>query len=166
VITSPVITPKITVGVADMKLCRQHHEIVVTHALGSCIGVAIYDPVACVGGILHFMLADSRINPERAAENPWVFADTALPLFFEKAYKIGAVKSRLIIKVAGASQILDENGLFAIGKRNHTMLRKWFWEQGLLIKNEHIGGSSCRTLYLEMGSGRTWISINGHKIEL
>jgi len=58
------------VGVADMKLSQNPGDVIVTHALGSCIGIAIHDPVACVAGILHFMLPLSDVNPEKAATNP------------------------------------------------------------------------------------------------
>ena len=80
---------------------RERHEtqqapgdVLVTHALGSCIGVAIYDPVAVVGGMLHFMLPDSSVNPQRAVESPWMFANVAIPQFFSRVYELGAIKSR------------------------------------------------------------------------
>jgi chemotaxis protein CheD len=157
---------RITVGVGDMQLSSQAGDVVITHALGSCIGIALHDPVAAVGGILHFMLPDSAVNPQRAAESPWMFADVAIPRFFRAAYDLGAQKSRLIVKVAGGAKLLDDNEYFAIGKRNHTMLRKLFWQNGILIKGEHVGGAVSRTLYLEVGSGRTWLSVGGQEIEL
>jgi chemotaxis protein CheD len=69
---------QVVVGVADMRVSNQQGEVLVTHALGSCIGVAIYDPTAKVGGILHFMLPDSNLDPGKAQEHPHMFADTGL----------------------------------------------------------------------------------------
>ncbi|MFH1009664.1 MAG: chemotaxis protein CheD [bacterium] len=149
------------VGVADMKLATTIGDIIVTHALGSCIGVAIYDPVAHVGGILHYMLPDSSVNPEKATKNPSIFADTGIPLFFKMAYDLGAAKSRLVVKIAGGAQLLDPKEFFAIGKRNHMALRKILWKNGVMISAEDVGGTLSRTLFLEIGDGRIWIQIAG-----
>jgi chemotaxis protein CheD len=157
---------RITVGVADMKLSSSPGDVLITHALGSCIGIAIFDPIAVVGGMLHFMLPDSSVNPSRSVESPWMFANVAIPSFFKKAYEIGAEKSRLIVKVAGGAQFLDDKEFFAIGKRNHTMMRKLFWQNGILVKAEQVGGTISRTLYMEMSTGRVWISTGGQETEL
>jgi chemotaxis protein CheD len=149
-----------------MKLARVPGEIIVTHALGSCIGITVHDPVVKVGGMLHYMLPDASVSPDKAAKNPWMFASTGIPLFFEKLFQLGAVKSRLVVKVAGGSQLLDEKGVFAIGKRNHTAMRKLLWQQGILVKAEHVGGTISRTLYLEIGRGRVWLTTSGKETEL
>jgi chemotaxis protein CheD len=162
-----VVTGKrLVVGVGDMKMSKSANDLIVTHALGSCIGVAIFDPVAVVGGMLHFMLPDASVSPQRAKENPWMFASTGIPMFFKQAYDLGAVKQRLVIKVAGGAQFLDKNEFFAIGKRNHTMMRKLFWQNGILVKGEHVGGTISRTMYLNLSSGRIWITTGGEEIEL
>lgn len=49
------------VGVGDMIVSNDPEDIIVTYALGSCLGVVIYDPVANVGGMLHAMLPDSTL---------------------------------------------------------------------------------------------------------
>ena len=67
---------KYIVGVADMKISAEKDDLIVTHALGSCLGITIYDPVACVGGMLHVMLPLSTIDPNKAAANPYMFVDT------------------------------------------------------------------------------------------
>lgn len=154
------------VGVADMKLAQGAGQIIVTHALGSCIGIAVHDPVALVGGMLHYMLPDSSVNPSRANENPYMFADTGIPLFLQKLCAMGASKPRLIVKVAGGAQFVDHNDFFAIGKRNYTSMRKIFWKEGLLCKGEHVGGTISRTMYLEIGSGRTWFTNSGQEVEI
>ena len=69
---------QVVVGVADMKISNKPEEVLVTHALGSCIGVAIYDPKVRVGGILHFMLPESLLDSVKSQQNPYMFADTGL----------------------------------------------------------------------------------------
>jgi chemotaxis protein CheD len=114
-----------------------------------------------VGGLLHYMLPDSQIDVQKAQKNPWMFADTGIPLFFKEAYKFGAEKRRMQVKVVGGSQILDDSGYFNIGKRNYMALRKIFWMNNVLIHAEDVGGSVNRTLSVELSSGKVSIKTSG-----
>jgi len=153
------------VDVADMKVGRSG-DVIVTHALGSCLGLIIYDPVAKVGGLLHAMLPLSKINPEKARANPFMFVDTGVPELFRRVYELGAVKSRLSVKVAGCGRPLGDNEMFRIGERNHTVLKKMLWKNNVLLKAEDIGGTNSRTVYFEILTGQVVISGNGVKREL
>jgi len=155
------------VGVADMKLSRQPGDIIVTHALGSCLGVTAHDPVAKVGGMLHVMMPISKVNPDKAKANPYMFVDTGVPAFFEQIYKAGGNKGRLVVKVAGGANVQKSTkDNFAIGKRNHVVLKKLFWKNGILIESEDVGKDTARTMYLEIGSGRVWLSVAGNQKDL
>jgi chemotaxis protein CheD len=125
--------------------------------LGSCIAVAIHDPVASVAGLLHFMLPESSLNPEKASHYPYMFADTGIPLLFQAAYGLGAEKRRLIVRVAGGAQLMDEDGVFNIGKRNHLATRKILWKAGMMVHAEEVGGMIARNVRLEVASGRFWV---------
>jgi chemotaxis protein CheD len=155
-----------TVGVSDMKLSNAVGDTIVTHALGSCIGVAIHDPVANVGGILHYMLPLSQVDKAKAEANPVMFGDLGIPLLFEEAYKLGSKKENLRVVIAGGAQVFEKEDTFAIGKRNIVIARKLFWKNNVLIAAEDVGGSIPRTLFLEIGSGRTWFTSRGATTEL
>jgi chemotaxis protein CheD len=157
-----VSTRKI-VSIADMGISQDQDGSLITYSLGSCIGVAIYDPVARVGGLLHYMLPESNLDPQKALKKPFMFADTGIPILFKEAYRYGAVKSRLIVKVAGGSQILDDSGFFNIGKRNYMAMRKLLWKNNILIKAEDVGGQVSRTVRLEMSTGEVWIKYSGEE---
>ena len=158
---------KVVVGIADMKVSSNVTETLITYSLGSCIGLAIWDPVARVGGMLHYMLPESRIDRERAVKNPYMFADTGIPALFKESYRLGASKSRMVVSVVGGSQILDPSGMFNIGKRNYQMLRKLFDKNNIRIAGEDIGGCVNRTISLEIGTGRVLLKISGRgEIEL
>jgi chemotaxis protein CheD len=153
---------KITVVTGDMAVSDNPEDILITHSLGSCIGVAIYDPVVKVGGLLHFMLPDSSISGEKANSNPCMFADTGIPLLFKGAYQLGAKKTRILVKLAGGSQLMDENGVFNIGRRNHAAARKIFWKNNVLIDAEDVGGNAARSLYLHVATGKIIVRISGN----
>jgi chemotaxis protein CheD len=143
----------VVVDIADYKVSNDPNTILITYSLGSCIGLTIYDPAARVGGLLHFMLPESTLSPEKAQANPAMFCDTGVPRLFHAAYELGAQKSRLQVKVAGGAMLLDENGTFNIGKRNYLALRKLLWKNGVLIDAEDVGGAISRTVSLNLGTG-------------
>ena len=151
----------IVVRVADMKVSNEPGVVLVTYSLSSCIGLAIHDPVAQVGGMLHYMLPESSIDGRKAKKNPYMFGDTGIPALFREAYKLGAKKNRLRVIVVGGAQILDQKGLFNIGKRNYTVLRKLFWKNNVMTDFEEVGGNVNRTLKLEIKTGQAWLKISG-----
>lgn len=154
---------RINVGVGDFALSNKPDIEIVTHSLGSCIGVLIFDQAASVGGLLHLMLPDSNLNKERARRQPGVFADTGIPRLFRNAYDLGAKKGRIKIYVVGGSQVMDEGGHFNIGKRNYAAVRKIFWRNNVLIDKEDVGGRVNRTVGLRISDGRVWMKVNGQE---
>ena len=154
---------KQVVGIADMKTSADTKDTLITYALGSCLGIAIHDPVAGVGGLLHIMLPTSTIDAEKAAANPCMFVDTGVPKLFLECYKMGAKKERLVVKVAGGASTAqnEEDDYFQIGKRNFTMLRKLLWKNGVLLKSHDVGGTNSRTMTLDISTGEVSIKSNG-----
>jgi chemotaxis protein CheD len=134
---------------------------IVTYSLGSCLGITIYDPLRKIGGLLHLMLPDSTIDSAKAMTMPYMFVDTGVPRLFHAAYNLGADRSRLIIKVAGGSQLLDAQGIFNIGSRNIETFKKLLAHQGLSIHANDTGGVASRTLRLDLTNGNTTIKSPG-----
>jgi len=153
------------VAVGDMKIGRDV-DLIVTHALGSCLGLVVYDPVEKVGGLLHAMLPLSKINLAKAEANPYMFVDTGVPALFKALYEIGGQKSRMVIKAAGCGNPLGKNEMFKIGERNYTILKKLLWKNNILLNTEDVGGTASRTVHLDVATGETVISSNGKKRNL
>jgi chemotaxis protein CheD len=163
---STTATPsvKLVVGMADLKVSSSASDQIITYALGSCLGVVVYDAVAGVGGMLHVMMPESQIDPRKAAANPYMFVDTGIPQLFKQCYALGAKKERLEVRVAGgAYQGEDESAdRFQIGKRNFIALRKLLWKNGVMIKAHDVGGvQRSRTMDLAMGTGDVTVKCNG-----
>lgn len=154
------------VDIADAKISRDPNEELVTYSLGSCVGVAIYDPTVMVGGMIHCMLPLSKVDSEKAKDRPYMFVDTGVSLFLQNLFNAGVTRANAIVKVAGGAAVLDKNGLFRIGERNYTVLRKILWKNNLLITSEDVGGDSSRTIRLEVGTGRFTLRINGEVREM
>ena len=148
---------KIVVGISDLKVSGNIEDTLITYALGSCIAVVVYDPVATVGGLLHFMLPDSLLDLHKARNNPAMFADTGIPLLFKSCYELGAQKKRMKVKIAGGARILDNANHFQIGKKNITALRKIFWRNNVLIDGEDTGSSYNRSVNLDISTGQVMV---------
>jgi chemotaxis protein CheD len=151
----------VAVGVGEFAVSARGEDTLVTYGLGSCIGVTIWDPAVKVGGMLHFMLPDSHGDAAKAKEQPALYADTGIPLLFRSAYQLGAEKRRLVVRVAGGAHVLDDEGVFNIGKRNFLAMKKIFWKAGVMIHAMEVGGNRSRTLRLEVGSGRLMLQEAG-----
>jgi chemotaxis protein CheD len=144
----------VVVPMAAARHSTDRAETLVTYALGSCLGITVWDPLERVGGLLHVMLPDSATSPDKAAANPEMFLDTAVPRLFKRAYALGAVKQRLVVCVAGGASLGAMNdGSFQIGQRNVAALRKILWKNGVLIKALQVGGTIPRTLALKVETG-------------
>ena len=157
------------VGVADLKMSGNTDERLVTYALGSCLGVTVYDPVARVGGMLHVMLPSGALDPDKMVQNPSMFVDSGVPVLFKECYKLGARKERMIVKVAGGSHTgaSDEDDKYQIGKRNMLALRRLLWKNGVMLHAQETGGVQVsRTMWLDIGTGEVTLKVNGAECKL
>lgn len=151
--------------VADMAI-GGNQDILVTYALGSCLGLMIYDPEIRTGGMLHAMLPLSKINLDKAKTNPFMFIDTGVPILFKKLFEKGAKKERLMIKAAGCANPLGKNEMFKIGQRNYTLLKKLLWKNSLLLSAESVGGTESRTVKFNISTGDVFVNSKGRETKL
>lgn len=156
----------VTIGISDMKISEKPEEVLITYSLGSCVGLAVYDPVVRVGGLLHCMLPTSKIDPERARQHPYMFTDTGVSCLLQGLLNRGAQKSRLVAKVAGAAKLLGDDNTFRIGERNIVIVRKMLWKNNILIAADDTGGTVARTMLLHIADGKTIIKSGGSAYEL
>ena len=155
------MSEKITVGIADMKLAKGS-GILITYALGSCIGLCFHDPRIKLGALLHVMLP---LNMETGRKNPLKYADTGIRETLRQMEAQGASRSRITVKIAGGAKMFEVNGgnLGNIGQRNiesvHLILRK----EGIRLMAEDVGGTVARTLLFDVVSGQGCIRSYGRQ---
>ncbi len=152
---------RISIGISEMKASDDPGSYLITHSLGSCIGLVAYDPRAQVGALLHLQLPDSANHARRAQENPFMFADTGIPLFLERLYALGAQRARLVVSMFGGANMLDDSELFKIGIKNARATKKILWQHSISIKHEDVGGHSSRTVSLDIATGTISLRRDG-----
>jgi chemotaxis protein CheD len=152
------------IGIGGLEVRQADGGVIITHALGSCLGIAVHDPVAKVGGMAHAQLPLSAKNPERARQNPALFVDLAIGQLYDRCFALGGDRRRLRLTVAGAANITSVvNDLFNISKQNLTVLRKILWQNNLLIQGEDTGGNQPRNMTLDLATGTTAIESGGRR---
>ena len=151
---------QLVVGIGDMKLGRQEGTII-TYALGSCIGIALYDPMIKLGALVHIMLPE-RVNSDA---NIFKYADTGVRETLRKLYAYGAVKHRMTAKIAGGAKMFDMKGKSSamgnIGERNAQMVKRVLMQEGIRIVKEDTGANYVRTMSIDLASGMVLVKTFG-----
>ncbi len=143
----------IKVGMADLNTCVSPDGIT-TLGLGSCVGIAIRDPLTKIGGLAHIMLPDSTEIKNNS--NIYKFADTGIEELVRLLVEKGASRTRLVAKIAGGAQMFafqNKSDLVRVGDRNVQASKKKLAEMKIPILAEDTGENFGRTVifYPETG---------------
>ncbi len=151
---------QINVGIGELAVSKTKDQVLKTFGLGSCVAIVVLDPKVRVVGLIHIALPDSTINPDKAKKQPGYFADTGIPHLMAEMAKLGSHPKGqgFIIKLIGGARVMDPNERFNIGKRNILAIKKILWSYNLAVVAEETGGSSSRTVGVDVGTGRVTIS--------
>ncbi len=141
-----------TVGISDLKVCKSP-DVLVTYALGSCIGICMVDELTGVGGLSHIMLPDSTQSLS-GKDMPMRFADTAVPMLIDQMVSLGANRSRLRAKIAGgAVMFAAANDRFNIGERNIAAVTEALKKANIPIVAKDVGLDYGRTVFFYPETG-------------
>lgn len=152
----------IKVGIADMKVAVTEQGLI-TYALGSCIGICLYDATAKIAGMVHIMLpqpASGRVD------NPAKYASTGIPELIKQMTMKGASKLRLTAKIAGGAKMFAMNGVTSsigeIGMRNAQMVKEILRKENIRLLGEDCGLDYARTMSFFRENGQAMIKSYGH----
>lgn len=149
-----------SVGISDMKIIKGNGSLI-TYALGSCIGICIYDANTKIAGMVHIMLPNA---PNNDRSTPCKYADQGIPALIQKMTALGASKNRMNAKIAGGAkmfEIMGDSAFGNIGKRNLESTKEVLKAQQIPIIGENVGGNFARTLLFSAESGEAKIKSFG-----
>jgi len=152
----------ISVGLGEIKISNDPGDVLIGFGLGSCIGVGMYDPIARIAGMLHAVLPVVSDNKTPSPK----YTDSGVQMLLEQLLEAGALRSRIIVKMAGGANMLSSPGLsstFDIGTRNVDSAYDTLKKLKLKISSESVGGQIGRTVRLYISDGRMTIRIMGGK---
>lgn len=144
------------VGIGEFRVAKRNF-VLKTIGLGSCIGLALYDPLAKVGGLAHVMLPRSNGTSKSAR-----YADVAVEMMVESMERLGAKRKNLIAKMAGGAQIFKHmtHDNLKIGERNAEVIRELLGTFGIKLVSEDVGGTIGRSVYFYVANGRMLIKYS------
>lgn len=151
------------VGLGELKVGSKPGQLLVCYGLGSCVGLALYDPVSHVGVMVHVVLPDSSLSRGQEAP-PGKFADTGVIAAIEEAVRAGGNRTRLTARIAGGARMLNIVGAgtkLDIGARNAEAVRAALQQHRIRLTADDTGGTYGRTLQLFVGTGRLLVSTVG-----
>lgn len=149
---------EVRIGIGDMKILKDEGTLI-TYALGSCIGITLYDPVIKLGGLIHIMLPNSA---GQVVTNPYKFADTGIQHMLKQMALRNGMKNRYICKVAGGAQMFEMSGAIGnIGERNITTVREILSLNNIRISRQDVGSNYARTMMLDVKTGQVKIRTIG-----
>ncbi|HEU4965122.1 MAG TPA: chemotaxis protein CheD [Bacilli bacterium] len=142
----------IRVGMADLNIACEPDSLRTT-GLGSCVGIALFDPQTKVAGLAHIMLPASNQIEEK---NRPKYATTAVPMLVDLMVQQGANRRRLVAKLAGGAQMFTfagQSDLMRIGPRNVEAVKEALAQLTIPILAEDTGGNCGRTIELRSADG-------------
>jgi chemotaxis protein CheD len=141
----------VLVGVGEIAIA-EYPQLLVTQALGSCVGLTLWDPIRRAGGMAHIMLpshADTAM-----VGNRFRFATSAVPALVDMLADAGSPKRRLVAKLTGGAAMFGaDSGAGGIGARNVAQTRAALHDLGIPLRAEDTGGSHARTIELHLDTG-------------
>lgn len=154
----------ITVGIADAKTAKRS-DILVTYALGSCVGVCLYDPVLPLAGMVHILLPCK--DDSTSKENEYKFADSGIYCLMKRMIALGADKNRLRAKIAGGAEMFQGAiYLQAIGERNVKAVKQTLHSLHIPIIAEDTGSDYGRSIWFSCENGELKIKTVKHGIQI
>ena len=155
----------IKVGMADLKTAKAP-DTLTTLGLGSCIGIALWDPTTKIGGLAHIMLPDS--TKIRNNSNIAKFADTGIVELVRQMEAHGVPRRRMVAKIAGGAKMFEVSGTTSvgnIGEKNAIASKKTLQELGIPILAEDTGLNYGRTVELDCSNGDYIIKAVGKSVK-
>ncbi len=154
----------IKVGMADLKTCKAPDGLI-TLGLGSCVGIAIRDPLTKIGGLAHIMLPDSKaiMNNNSVKEK---FADTGIEELVQQMVALGANRNRLVAKIAGGAtmfQLQGRSDIMKIGERNVLASINKLNELNIALLSQDTGENYGRTVTFFPETGEFHIRAIGRE---
>ena len=144
----------VVIGISDMNVVKGEASIV-TYALGSCVGVAMYDSARKIAGLAHILMPSSQ-EVRDANINIMKYADTAVPELLRRMERAGASAFNISAKLAGGAQMFSMSGAssqFNIGDRNVAMAREALQKLRIKLVAQDVGANYGRTVEIFAATG-------------
>ncbi len=151
--TTPAAAPRHRVTVMQgMVEASADPNVVLTTILGSCIAACLYDPVARIGAMNHFLLAEP-LRQDEASKADTHYGIYLMEMLVNSMLKMGAAKQRMRAHVYGGGNI--HQNMQRIGTANSLLAERFLKAEGIQISHQDTGGTIARRVDFLAASGKT-----------
>jgi len=154
------------IGIGEYAISSSEDDIIKTYALGSCVGLVVYNPIAKILGMVHIALPNSNINRDNKNNFlPGYFADTAVPLIFNKV--LGGYNTKINtyrVSLYGGANSINSNDVFNVGRKNIKQIQEILIDNHINFDNINTGGYNSRTIIADAKTGCVLINTQPMKI--
>ncbi len=159
------MSQEVNVGISDMKIVSVPKGLI-TYALGSCVGICIIDKAAQIAGMAHIMLP---YNNNSDKSNVFKYADTGIEEMIRQMERLGALRSRMIVKIAGGAKMFEIKGsstIGNIGERNVAATKETLQKLKVKLFAEDVGQNYGRTIIFNSITGDLTIKSFGKNLKV
>ncbi len=149
------MSDKLTIGIADMKML-QNEGVLITYALGSCIGISLHDPIKKICALVHILLP---LNMELSRNVPFKYANTGIKETVKLMEQKGCIRSFINAKIAGGACMFApapgsaNTNSMNVGQRNIESVRMTLKSEGIKLLAQDVGGTKARTMTVDVATG-------------
>jgi chemotaxis protein CheD len=149
--------PRVTIHIGGVQASRD--PLLLDTVLGSCIAACIYDPVAAVGGMNHFMLPEGA-DPDSPTSAR--YGVNAMELLISEVMKLGGTRKRFQAKVFGGGHVLRiRESLDGIPQQNINFVHRFLQTESIPVMCEDIGGYQARRVLFNTQSAKVYLKKLG-----
>lgn len=151
----------LVIGLGELQVSNEPGITLACLGLGSCVGISAYDPVVRVGAMAHVVLPIGEGPP--GDKSPAKYANHAIPLIVSSMEKLGAIRRRIVVKIAGGAKIIStikSGSLLDVGERNIEAVKNQLVVNQLVLSAEDVRGSMGRSLWLDIETGVTRVKLS------
>lgn len=155
---------KKVIGIGEAAIGRAE-DVLISYALGSCVGICLYDPIVKIGGMVHILLPDSSLLLDKP--DTFRYADTGINALCRQMQIKGALRSRMIAKVAGGACMFACQASSDVGKRNVAAVKQVLKGLSIPIRGEDVEKNYGRSIWFYCANGHLHVkSARNKKIEI
>ena len=122
---------------------------VISTVLGSCIAVALYDPIKHVGGLNHFMLPGALGEDSKLMSETGKYGVFAMEFLINELMRLGSRRQDLVAKVFGGGHVLrgSKGNVSRVPQSNIDFAYTYLNTEKLRIETADVGGTMARKIF-------------------
>jgi len=145
---------EVDVGIGKLEVSKKN-RVFVARALGSCVGLAMYDKKKKMGGMAHVMPPGNA--PVKEGVIPARYAVNSIDQLIQQFSREGISKEKLMAVIVGGGNVLRRK-YDTIGADNISAVSRQLKGKQIEIKANSVSGTQRKSARFDVGKGRIFVA--------